>query len=136
MPDLRDADPRRASRAGLVFQQRRRCQERRRRLTRSVAAKVHGSSSPAETSERSGAGLAIMELTELHKKIIETAKTYDGVYHLPRRFGRSYPYVEKTELDLKYDACHELVSGGLARWKPNGPAIRLTANALLRSVCR
>ena len=55
---------------------------------------------------------------ELQFQIYLDARAHQGRYLLPRRFGKRRE--PPDGLDLKYDACDALVSGGYAHWLSHG----------------
>ena len=73
-----------------------------------------------------------MELTERHRAIFASAEANEGRHLLPRRRRLYNDLSPKTETDLDYDACEDLIFGGYAHWITGNfaPGIRLTGKPL------
>ncbi len=56
---------------------------------------------------------------ERMNKIRASAREHEGRYLLPRRFTKPLLDEWKTDTDLEWDACEELVQCGDAKWLRN-----------------
>lgn len=73
-----------------------------------------------------------MDLAERRAAIFASAEAHEGRHLLARRRRRYNDLSPKSELDLEYDACEDLVFSGHAHWISGNfaPGIRLTGKPL------